>query len=177
MMAHQPTEVTNEVTERSPIGGLIGLLKIDHLGIAVRSIADAAPLFITLLGGVVTNGGDDPKGGIRTLQLTYPGGFRLELVEPLRDDSGVARFLSRRGQGLHHVTVMVKDIDVAIESLLAADFELVDTDTSNPQWRATYIRPRSGFGALFQIVESPIDWSQPVEGMTLDRIVNGEVTW
>lgn len=155
----------------------MGLLKIDHLGIAVRSIEEAAPLFINLLGGVVTNGGDDLKGGIRNLQLTYPGGFRLELVQPLREDSGVARFLARRGQGLHHLTVMVEDIEVALEELLAADFELVDTDISNPRWRASYVRPRSGFGVLIQVVESPIDWSLPVEGVTLDRVVDGGLTW
>ncbi len=172
-MSDQPSNAP----EPMQLGGLIGLLKIDHLGIAVRSIEDAAPLFITLLGGVVTNGGDDPRGGIRTLQLTYPGGFRLELVEPLRGDSGVARFLARKGQGMHHLTVIVENIEVAIKSLLAADFELIDTDTGNPRWRATYVRPRSGFGVLLQIVESPIDWSQPIEDVTLDRIVNGELTW
>ena len=166
----------DEVT--STPGGLMGLRHIDHLGIAVPSIAEAAALFVGLLGGRVTNGGDDPIMGIRTVQLTFEGGFRLELLEPLREDSGVARFLARRGPGFHHMTVMVRDIEAAIAELEQAGFELVDTDLdTDPLWRATYVRPRSGFGILLQVVESPIDWSRSMPDVTLERIVGGELTW
>jgi methylmalonyl-CoA/ethylmalonyl-CoA epimerase len=162
----------------STAGGLMGLRHIDHLGIAVPSIAEAAALFVGMLGGRVTNGGDDPIMGIRTVQLTFEGGFRLELLEPLREDSGVARFLARRGPGFHHLTVMVRDIEAAIAELEGAGFELVDTDIeSDPLWRATYVRPRSGFGILLQVVETPIDWSRQMAHVTLDRIVGGELTW
>jgi methylmalonyl-CoA/ethylmalonyl-CoA epimerase len=159
-------------------GGLLGLLHIDHLGIAVPSIAEASALFVGLLGGRVTNGGDDPLLGIRTVQLTFEGGFRLELLEPLREDSGVARFLARRGPGFHHLTIMVRDIVEAIAQLEQAGFELVDTDIdSDPLWRATYVRPRSGFGILLQVVESPIDWSRSMPHATLERVIGGELTW
>jgi methylmalonyl-CoA/ethylmalonyl-CoA epimerase len=159
-------------------GGLLGLRHIDHLGIAVPSIAEASALFVGLLGGRVTNGGDDPILGIRTVQLSFEGGFRLELLEPLRDDSGVARFLARRGPGFHHLTIMVRDIVAAIAELEQAGFDLVDTDIeTDPLWRATYVRPRSGFGILLQVVESPIDWSQPMPDATLERVVGGELTW
>ena len=159
-------------------GGLVGLRHIDHLGIAVPSIEEAATLFVGLLGGVVTNGGEDPVLGIRTVQLTFEGGFRLELLEPTREDSGVARFLARRGPGFHHLTVMVRDIEAAIAELQDAGLELVDTDIdSDPLWRATYVRPRSGFGILLQVVETPIDWSRRMEHVTLERIVSGELQW
>lgn len=171
-------EAVDSLTGALPTGGLMGLRHIDHLGIAVPSIAEAAALFVGLLGGEVTNGGDDPIMGIRTVQLTFAGGFRLELLEPLREDSGVARFLAKRGPGFHHLTVMVRDIEAAITELLQAGFELVDTDLdSDPTWRATYVRPRSGFGILLQVVETPIDWSRPMPDVTLERIVTGQLTW
>lgn len=161
-----------------PLGGLLGLRHIDHLGIAVRDIAAAAPLFVDLLGGRVLNGGDDPVLGVRTVQLAFEGGFRLELIQPLRDDSGVARFLARRGEGFHHLTVMVRDLEAAIAELEAAGFELVDTDLdTDPAWRQTYVRPRSGFGMLLQIVESTVDWSRPIREVTLDGITRGEFRW
>lgn len=177
-MEHPIGESSDHSSSGPASGGLMGLRHIDHLGIAVHSIAEAAALFVGLMGGRVTNGGDDPVMGIRTVQLTFEGGFRLELLEPTRADSGVGRFLEKRGPGFHHLTVMVKDIEAAIVELEEAGFELVDTDIeSDPLWRATYVRPRSGFGILLQVVETPIDWSKRMDHVTLERVVSGELTW
>lgn len=168
-----------DATDGGPegLGGLLGLRHIDHLGIAVRDIAAAATLFVDLLGGRVVNGGDDAVLGIRTVQLAFPGGFRLELLQPLREDSGVGRFLARRGEGFHHLTVMVDAVEAAVAELEAAGYELVDTDLSDPLWRQTYVRPRSGHGILLQVVESPIDWSRPIREVTLEGIVRGGYRW
>jgi methylmalonyl-CoA/ethylmalonyl-CoA epimerase len=157
--------------------GMAGVLGIDHLGIAVRSIPDALRLFGDVLGARFVMGGDDPVLGIRTVQLVLPPGTKLELMQPIRDDSYLHGYLDTRGEGFHHLTLFVRDLPTALAALEEKDFEVVDTDLSDPKWRVTYVRPRSGFGTLVQIAETSVVWDQPVDGITLDAVLAGEVVW
>ena len=157
--------------------GSLGLERVDHFGIAVRSIRDTLPLFMDLLGAEFVNGGDDPVLGIRTLQLRVAPGVRFELLQPARDDCYLHDYLDRRGPGFHHVTMKVRDIEHALVALDEAGYEVVDTDLdSDPTWRQTYIRPRSGHGMLVQVVESPHDWDAPTD-TTLEGVLAGEYLW
>lgn len=159
------------------MAGTLDLEKVDHIGIAVRSIEDALPLFIDLLGGEFVNGGDDPVLGIRTVQLRVAPGLRFELLQPVTEDCYLHAHLDRRGQGFHHVTMKVRDIERALVAIEEAGYETTETDLeSDPTWRQTYIRPRSGHGMLVQVVETPHDWDSPTD-TTLEGVLAGEYAW
>jgi methylmalonyl-CoA/ethylmalonyl-CoA epimerase len=149
---------------------------IDHVAVAVESIEEALVLFGDVLGGSFVSGGDDDESGVRAVRVQLPG-LRIELLQPLREDTRLRAFLDRRGQGLHHVTMLVRDLDEAIDEIESAGFEITGTDRSRPWWQETYIRPRSGFGALIQIVETNERWDRPVEGLELDDVLAGRAIW
>jgi methylmalonyl-CoA/ethylmalonyl-CoA epimerase len=150
--------------------------KVDHVAIAVPDIAEALALFAGVFGGTFLNGGDDEGHGIRTVQLALPG-LNVELIQPISDDSYLQGHLERRGPGLHHITMLVDDLEAAVGELVAADREVVDTDMEHDDWKETYIRPRSAFGTLLQIVETGVDSDTPVEGIELEDVLAGRVVW
>ena len=94
-------------------------LHLDHVAVAVRSIKSALPLYRDALGGEYLMGGD-AGGSWRWIQLRFPGGGKVELLEPL-GDGFLSRFLERYGEGLHHITFKTDDIREAIETSKAAD--------------------------------------------------------
>ena len=164
--------------ELGALTGTLGVHKVDHIGVAVRSIETACTLFVDVLGATFVNGGDDPVLGIRTVQLRLPPGLRFELLQPARDHCYLHGYLAKRGEGVHHITILVGDIHRALAALDDAGYEVVDTDvTSDPTWKQTYLRPRSGHGMLLQIVESDTDWDAPAEGVTLEGVVAGRYLW
>lgn len=149
--------------------------KVDHVAIAVPSIAEAARLFVDVLGAAFLEGGDYPLRGMRTVQLML-GGVKLELVEPLDEHSEIRRFLDRHGPGFHHLTIYVDSLDDAIAELEAGGYEVVDTSEVIPGWRETYLRPRSAFGTLLQLVETDGPPAGLFEEITLEQVLAGRVT-
>jgi len=83
--------------------------RLDHVAIAVSSIRAAVRLFRDGLGGEFVSGGDDDRLGIRSIQYRLPPGVKIKLMEPLREDSLLHRFLDKRGEGFHHLTHRVED--------------------------------------------------------------------
>lgn len=161
------------------IDDLLGshVVRVDHVGIATWSIAESLSLYQGVLGGRFLFGGDLDDRSMRTVQLAYPGGAKVELLEPTAPDAGLTRFLEDRGPGIHHMTVVVKDVVAVIEELTAAGFELTGTRLGSPRWRETYLRPSSAGGVLLQLADTTRDWSVPVPGVTLDGVLAGEVAW
>src|SRR5207253_2681990 len=101
-----------------------------------------------------------------------------ELLEPFGEDSYLERFLDKRGEGFHHLTIFVEDLAEAVRGLEVGGFEVVDVDMSSPSWSEAYVRPKSAFGALLQIVQTNHDWgSGGFEGVTQERVLAGEVQW
>ncbi len=149
----------------------------DHIALAVRSLKDAARLFRDIFGATFVSGGDDEKLQMRSAQYLLPPGTKIELLQPLTDDCALARFIEKHGEGLHHVTLFFDDIEALIPRLGDAGFDVVDTDLSDRGWRETYLRPRSGFGALFQVVDTDLDWSTPLPGITEEAVFAGRVLW
>jgi len=139
---------------------------IDHLAIAVPSIREALRLFMDVFGAEFMGGADDERLGIRTIQLRLPPGVKIELMEPLNEDSYLQRYLEKHGPGFHHMTTFFPDIEQVIPELEERGFEVVDTDLSDSSWRETFVRPRSGFGTLLQIADTTADWHTSRPGMT-----------
>ena len=73
--------------------------------------------------------------------------------------------------------MLVADLDEAIARVEAAGFETTGTDRSRPWWMETYIRPRSGFGALIQLVETSERWDRPAEGLGIEDVLAGRAIW
>jgi methylmalonyl-CoA/ethylmalonyl-CoA epimerase len=154
----------------------VKLLEVDHIAHAVHSLPEAVRLYIDTLGATFITGGDSENEQIRTLHIDL-GGLKIELMQPLGRDSYLQRYLEKRGQGFHHMTVFVDDLHEAIATLEGDGYEVVDTDDSAPTWRETYIRPRSGLGALIQIVQTNMAWGEPFPGVTLEAVLDGDVQW
>jgi methylmalonyl-CoA/ethylmalonyl-CoA epimerase len=130
-------------------------LELDHVAVAVRSIKAALPLYRDALGGEYLMGGDQ-GGSWRWVQFRYPGGGKVELLEPL-GDGFLSRFLERRGEGLHHVTFKTDDIRAAIAQVERQGYELVDVQLEDPHWKEAFLRPSKAHGTLIQLAQS----SQP----------------
>ena len=151
------------------------ILKFDHVCVAVWSIEEACRLFVDLLGGEFIGGGDNPHLGVRAVQLGFPPGVKIELLEPLGPDSFLRRYLEQNGEGLHHVTAYVADVAAAAAELVAAGYEVVDTDTSQETWKETFLRPPSAFGTLIQLASAADPWEEPLAGITLEDVLSGKL--
>jgi methylmalonyl-CoA/ethylmalonyl-CoA epimerase len=126
--------------------------RLDHVAVAVNSIKPALSLYRDALGGRYLMGGDE-GGSWRWLQVSYPGGGKVELLEPI-GDGFLSRFLERHGEGLHHVTFKTDDIHAAIAQVEARGFELVDVNVDDPHWKEAFVRPSKAHGTLVQIAQS-----------------------
>jgi methylmalonyl-CoA/ethylmalonyl-CoA epimerase len=151
------------------------LKKLDHVCLAVRSIADACRLFVDVLGAEFIGGGDNPELGVRAVQLRLPPGSKVELLEPLDPDGFLARYLDANGEGFHHMTAYVDDIPAAVDALTKAGYEVVDTRVDRASWHETFLRPSSAFGALIQLAHPESAWESPIEGIDLQDVLAGKV--
>jgi len=130
------------------------ILKIDHLGIAVASLAEAVKSY-EMLGFHVGETHDVPTEKVRAAFLAV-GESQLELLEPTEPGSAIARFLEKRS-GLHHVCVLVDDIDGALAELKARGVPLVDEAprTGAGGCRVAFVHPRGAAGVLLELKQSP----------------------
>jgi methylmalonyl-CoA/ethylmalonyl-CoA epimerase len=148
---------------------------LDHVGIAVDDLAAAAALFATGLGGSLVAGGLEPGTGLRSVHVAYPGGGKVELLQPT-GPGPVADFLARRGQGVHHLTVLVDDVPSAVARLTSEGHEMVGTDTTTAAWHESYLSPRSAMGCLVQLVRPGPDYGRPT-AVAIDDVVADRWAW
>ena len=127
---------------------------IDHVGVAVKDIDAALQFFHETFGtppGQVQSLADQ---GIRAT-LIQVGQTRLELLEPLADDSPVGRFIARRGEGLHHLAFNVSDLAGDLKRLEDKGLQLVDREPREGlSGMIAFIHPNSVFGILTELVET-----------------------
>ncbi len=127
---------------------------LDHIGIAVESIAEGRRLYEAL--GLAVEGEEEVSAqGVRVAFLPVGGG-RLELLEPMTPDSPIARHLERRGPGLHHICLRVEDIRRSMADLRERGFELLSEE---PQPGAhgclvAFVHPRSTGGVLLELSQA-----------------------
>ena len=129
-------------------------MKIEHIGIATRSLDEALGFWRDSLGLQVTHTEIVEEQGVRVAMLPV-GEPRIELLEPTHADSPVARFLEKRGAGIHHVAVRVDDIRAAISRLKESGARLID---ETPRVGAggclvAFVHPSAAGGVLLELVE------------------------
>jgi methylmalonyl-CoA/ethylmalonyl-CoA epimerase len=132
----------------------IDVVKVDHVAFAVWDAAAHVRLLTEVLGAEFVDAGDEPQNGFRWLQFKLPGG-KVEVIEPLTIDGFLYRFLMKRGEGVHHVTLYVKDLAVAVDQLRAAGYEPVDVNLASPFWKEAFVSPREINGVLLQLAQVP----------------------
>ena len=99
---------------------------LDHLGIAVKSLNSAKRIY-EKLGLSVSEQEEVPAEKVRLVMIPV-GQTRLELLEPTSDDSAVAKFIAKRGEGMHHVCLRVPDLTAAVQKLKADGVRLISED-------------------------------------------------
>jgi methylmalonyl-CoA epimerase len=140
------------------------MTRIDHLGIAVESIA-AARLFYEALGLRVTHEETIPHEQVRVAMLPT-GGSRIELLEPTSPDSAVAHFLQKRGPGLHHVALRVDDIAATLASLKQQGVRTISEEIQTGAGGHLYffVHPSSAGGVLLEICQDINPGDYPESG-------------
>jgi methylmalonyl-CoA/ethylmalonyl-CoA epimerase len=130
--------------------------KIDHLGIAVKNIAEARR-FYEALGLNLMHQEKVEQEGVLTAMIPV-GDSRIELLEPLSEDTPVGRFLARRGEGLHHVAFHVDDISRVFEELKQSGAKLISDDIQIGAGGHLYffVHPSSAAGVLVEICQDAI---------------------
>src|SRR5262245_2188466 len=128
--------------------------KIDHIGIAVRSIAEALKQYEGILGLQVSGYEDVEEQGVRVAMLPV-GDSRIELLEPLHANSPVEKFMSKRGEGIHHIAVCVDNIELALEGFKAAGARLIDSTPRRgaENSKIAFVHPAGMHGVLLELVE------------------------
>ena len=129
-------------------------MKVDHIGIAVKSLAEAVKVYQDAIGLHVSGYDEVDDQGVRVAMLTI-GESRIELLEPTREDSPIEKFMMKRGEGIHHIAVRVDDIEQAIERLKASGARLIDSTPRRGahNTRVAFIHPSSTHGVLLELVE------------------------
>lgn len=128
-------------------------MNLHHLGIAVRDL-DAATERFAALGFPVAGRETVRSEGVR-IAFLRAGDANLELLHPTRPDSPVARFLERRGEGVHHVAFETRDIVAGMEAYRALGFEVLDKKPrlGHGGRKVAFIHPKSAHGVLLELVE------------------------
>jgi catechol 2,3-dioxygenase-like lactoylglutathione lyase family enzyme len=149
--------------------------RLDHIGIVVDDLAAAARLYGEMLGGRLTAGGRHAGMGVRTLHYRFPGGSKVELLQPVAPGA-TADFLARRGAGMHHLTFFVPNFDATTGELAGHGYRVTDP-ADLPGWREAYVSPRSAQGCLIQVVTSPAGHTPEVDGVTVEQVLADEWEW
>ena len=128
---------------------------LDHVGIAVHSLDDSLPLFESITGGKGYGREVVEQQGVEVVFLGTGDG-RLELLAPTREDSGVARFLAKRGAGMHHLCYRVPDIRDELERYRAAGAQLIDQEPrpGAAGHLVAFIHPKSTGGVLIELLQA-----------------------
>ncbi len=129
-------------------------VKIHHLGIAVESLATAVPIFQKLLGKApeAEESVADQKVRVAAFRL---GDSRLELLESTAADSPIARFIAKRGPGIHHLALTVPDLPQALRKLESDGVRLIDREprVGAGNEHIAFLHPSSTAGVLIELIE------------------------
>jgi|SRR5271157_1959008 len=128
-------------------------LKIDHLGIAVKSLDGALMFYEKQLGFAVSLRETVEHEKVNVAMLPA-GGPRIELLEPTTADSVIGKFLDKRGEGLHHVAIKVPDLNAALERLRGSGARLLNEPRAGAGGHLyVFVHPASTGGVLLELIQ------------------------
>ena len=128
--------------------------KIEHIGIAVKDLNASLSLFEKLLGSACYKKQEVPSEGVRTA-FFKAGPNKVELLEALDDQSPIARFIARRGEGIHHIAFEVADIAAEVKRLKAEGFQLIDEvpKAGADNKLVVFVHPKDANGVLIELCQ------------------------
>jgi methylmalonyl-CoA epimerase len=132
------------------------LERLDHVGIVTDDMDAARTLYERVVGLQVTHEEILSASGLHALMLES-GGLRIELLSPIRDDTTIARFLERRGPGIHHLALRVADVQLESQRMVQCGLEPLspEPEIGMGGTRTIFFHPKSSQGVLLELVEPP----------------------
>lgn len=128
-------------------------MKVDHIGIVVRDIESALHVYQQALDLPLREIAELTDQLVKIAFLPI-GESNIELVQPTSDDTGVARYLANRGEGVHHICIEVEDIEAALARLEAHGVPLIDqAPRQGAHGRVAFVHPKGAHGVLLELVE------------------------
>ncbi|TML73959.1 MAG: methylmalonyl-CoA epimerase [Actinobacteria bacterium] len=126
---------------------------IHHLGVAVEDLDEALATYERLFGAELEHRATVPDQGVEAAAVRLGSG-RVELLEPLGEETAVGRFLTKRGPGMHHVAYEVADVEAALATLSAAGADLIDEQPREGLFglEVAFVHPDSVHGVLSEVV-------------------------
>ena len=129
---------------KEPIG------KLDHIGIAVKSVAEARKFWEGVMGARFMYDHENPRAGYKLVELDL-NGLTVELLEPLGADSFLHQYLEKKGEGMHHLTFALPDVRKTAAELRESGVRVVDEIEHSPTSYECFVSPRSSHGVLIQL--------------------------
>ncbi len=126
--------------------------KIDHIGIAVKSLDESIPLYRDAYGMHLHLIEEVPEQKVKIAMFEI-GDVHIELLEPTSDDSPIAKFLEKKGPGMHHICYEVDDVDGTLEEVSAQDVQLIDKKSRNGAGgkKVAFLHPKSTGSVLTEL--------------------------
>ena len=127
--------------------------KVDHIGIVVRDIQEALRVYENALALPLRETMEVPDQKVKVAFLPI-GESTIELVQPTTDDTGIARYLEKQGEGIHHICIEVDDIEEALARLESHGVQLIDEEPrQGAHGKVAFIHPQGAHGVLLELVE------------------------
>lgn len=152
VQARMPGDQAQQQESGQGVGSL--LTEIDHVAIAVNDLGAAIDYYRETFGAVVEHREVVDSDGVEEALLAVAESY-IQLLTPTRDDSPVAKYLEKKGEGLHHIGYRVADCGVALQAVKDAGGRVID-EAPRPGSRGTtvaFVHPKTAFGTLIELVQ------------------------
>jgi methylmalonyl-CoA/ethylmalonyl-CoA epimerase len=130
-------------------------MHIHHIAVAVHDLDTALAFYRDALGMVSGDRREVPAEGVEVAFLPM-GESEIELLRPLDPENSIGRFLEKRGEGIHHICMLVEDIDLTIQQLKRGGAQMATEVREHPDGtRYAFVHPRSAHGVLLELYQQP----------------------
>jgi methylmalonyl-CoA epimerase len=128
--------------------------RIDHVAIVVRNLDEVVQFYDKLFGFKPARIETISDQGVRSALIPVGEGGEIEILEPIDPQGGIAKFLEKKGEGLHHISFEVDDVDHELESMAAKGVELIDKKArAGMAGKIAFLHPKSTKGVLIELTQ------------------------